>query len=75
MNSTARTRKIHLRRMMAGWHVFNSADYAHEFNIHKIGAGVWRIDHTDRTNYPTKTEESWIVENLDKARSFIANTI
>lgn len=76
MNTTTRTRKIKLNRVMNGWYTFNSHNYEHVFDIHKVGPGAWTIKHQDYTfGSENVTEEGWIVEDLDKARSFIASAI
>lgn len=74
MNTTTATRKIKLTRVLNGWYSYNTADYSHSFEIHKIGTGAWSIKHQDWTAAEC-AEEAWIVEDLDKARSFIASTI
>lgn len=74
MNTTATTRKIKLNRVMNGWYCYNAANYLHTFDIHRIGPGAWSIKHQDWTGADC-TEETWIVEDLDKARAFIASAI
>ena len=76
MNATTATtaRKIKLQRGVPGWYVYHANHCKDFFNIHKIGPGMWTVEHTHREN-GTKTVEAWTVENLDAARALIAATI
>ena len=76
MNATAATtaRKIKLQRGMPGWYVYHANDCKDSFSIHKIGPGMWTVEHTHRES-GAKTGETWTVESLDAARALIAATI
>lgn len=76
MNAATATtaRKIKLQRGVPGWYVYHGNDCKDFFDIHKIGPGMWTVEHGHREN-GVKTVEAWTVESLDAARALIAATI